>query len=103
MVSPVKRSRFDSLKLGLMLGIVVPLVAVLIFYLWSFTKVPLSYFFKYTIQINALTKLISLCVIPNLLFFFLYLRKNYYLTSRGILMATFLWTIFAFVFKFIAE
>lgn len=99
----VKQSRFDSLKLGTIMGLIVPALGFLIFYLWSFSKVSLSYFVQYAIQIEAVSKVLSLSLLPNLLVFFLYIRKNYYFTARGILLSTFIWTLAIVLVKFLAE
>lgn len=102
-MATTKQSRFDSLKLGAMLGFVVPLLAFLVFYGWSFSKVSFAYFIEYAIQIAAVSKILSLSLLPNLLVFFLYIWKNYYFTARGILMSTIIWTFAIVIVKFIAE
>lgn len=99
----VKKSRFDSLQLGIIMGLVVPAVGFLVFYMSSFSKVTFSYFVEYAIQIAAISKILSLSLLPNLLVFFLYIWKNYYLTARGILMSTFIWTFAIIIVKFVAE
>lgn len=99
----VKQSRFDNLKLGAIMGLVVPALAFLIFYVWSFSRVSFSYFIEYALQVAAVSKILSLSLLPNLLVFFLYIWKNYYLTSRGILMSTFFWTFTIIIIKFLAE
>jgi hypothetical protein len=85
------------------MGLLVPAVSFLVFYLWSFSKVSFTYFLEYAIQIAAVSKILSLSLLPNLLVFFLYIRKNYYYTSRGILMSTFIWTFTIIIIKFLAE
>lgn len=99
----VKQSQFDNLRLGIIMGIVVPSIAFIIFYLWNFTKVTFSFFIEYSIQRAAVSKLLSLALLPNLLVFFLYIRKNYYLTARGILMSTFIMTFIIVIIKFFVE
>lgn len=99
----VKKSRFDSLQLGVIMGLVVPAVGFLVFYMSNFSKVTFSYFVEYATQIAAISKILSLSLLPNLLVFFLYIWKNYYLTARGILMSTFIWTFTIIIVKFIAE
>jgi hypothetical protein len=99
----VKKNRFDDLKLGTILGLVVPVLGFLIFYLWNFTKWPFSVFVEFVIQKAAISKVLSLSLLPNLLVFFLYIRKNYYLTARGILMSTIIWTFTIVIVKFFIE
>jgi len=99
----VKQSRFDSLRLGAIMGFMVTAVAFFIFYLWNFSKVTFIYFIQYSIQIETVSKILSLSLLPNLLVFFLYIRKDYYLTARGILLSTILWTFGVVIIKFLAE
>lgn len=99
----VKQNRFDSLKLGTILGLIVPAMGFVIFYILSFSKVPFSYYVRHSIEITVMSKILSLTLLPNLLVFFLYLRKNYYLTARGILLSTILWTAAVVVIKFLVE
>ncbi len=86
------RSRFDSLGLGLIFGILLPALSLLMFYSTSFTEVSLSFFIKHTSKIEVLPKLISLCGIPNLGLFFLFLWRNHYYSARGVIMATLILT-----------
>jgi hypothetical protein len=82
------RSRFDSIWIGLIVGIFVPALAFVMFYFSSFTKVSLHYFIEYSAQLQALPKIISLCVVPNLGVFFLFMWRNHYYSARGVIMAT---------------
>jgi hypothetical protein len=82
------RSRLDAIWIGLSAGIFIPLLAFVMFYYSSFTKVPLFYFIEYSAQIQVLPKLLSLCVVPNLGVFFLFLWRGHYSSARGVIMAT---------------
>jgi hypothetical protein len=84
------RSRFDSLILGLIIGLFVPALCVIMFYYSSFTLVSFQYFLKHSMQIDVLPKLISLGAVPNLGVFFLFLWRNHYYSARGVIFATFL-------------
>lgn len=99
----IKKSRFDNLRLGIILGLVFPTFGFLIFYLWSFSKVSFAYFVEYALQISAVSKLLSLSLLSNLLVFFLFILKNYYLTARGILLSTFVWTFGIVLIYFLGE
>lgn len=46
-------------------------------------------------------KIISLCVFPNLGFFFLFYRKKYDMAARGVIMATFMYAFLVLVAKLI--
>lgn len=99
-----KPSRFDNLKLGTVMGLVVPATAILIVYLFTtYSKVSFVFFVEYWIQKSVMSKILSLALLPNLPVFFLYIWKNYYHTARGILMSTILWTFAIVVLKIAAE
>ena len=87
------RSRLDSVGLGLVAGIVIPLLSLLLFYSTNFTKVPFGFFLQHTAQIEVLPKLISLCGIPNLGIFFLFIWRNHYFSARGVIIATLILTV----------
>jgi len=93
-------SKFDKLHLGLMLGFLAPVLTMAIIYILKFTDSNLSELVDLLVQKRVFTKIISLCVIPNLALFFLFLNKFLYKSARGILLATILFAIFVFVTKF---
>ena len=45
-------------------------------------------------------KLISICVFPNLLAFFIFIWTNYLKSARGVLLATFIYAFIIFIGKF---
>lgn len=94
------KSKVDNLKLGLLLGIIAPALTMLIIYLIQFTNFNLSELVDLLVEKKVFTKIVSLCVIPNLALFFLFLNKNYYYSARGVLMATVLFALFVFITKF---
>ncbi|OFX83280.1 MAG: hypothetical protein A2W99_12300 [Bacteroidetes bacterium GWF2_33_16] len=95
------RSKFDSLTLGLILGIAAPVLTMLIVYLLKFNLYKVDELLDYLVAKQVFTKIVSLCVIPNLLLFFIFIRKNNLYSARGVLMATILFAAFVFITKFI--
>lgn len=94
------RSKYDNLKLGLILGILAPLLTIIVVYFIRFMDYDFKALVDFLITQKLLTKILSLCVIPNLALFFLFLNKYYYRSAKGILMATILFAIFVFITKF---
>ena len=90
------RSKLDSLWIGLVVGIFVPVLSLLMFYYSTFTKVS---FMDYSLQVRILPKIISLCVVPNLGVFFLFMWRNHYYSARGIILATVIITLVVLVLK----
>jgi len=93
-------SKFNSIKLGLILGILAPVLAMLVVYLVMFFGSNFQEVIDVLVSKRVFTKIISLCVIPNLALFFTFLNKYYYSTARGILMSTFIFALFVFITKF---
>jgi hypothetical protein len=96
-----KLSRYDDVRLGLAAGLVVPLITILVFYLVRFNHLSLVEFFSTLISRNILSSLLSLCVIPNLLVFFIFIWTNMLLLARGVLMATFVFAAVILIVKYI--
>jgi len=96
----ISKSKYDNLKLGLILGILAPALTMFVVYLIWFTQYDFSELLDFLLKKRLFTKIVSLCVLPNLALFFLFLNKNFYRSGRGILMATIIFAIFVFVTKF---
>lgn len=90
----------NNVKLGLLLGILAPALTMLVIYLISFSEYNLQETVDLLLSKKVFTKIVSLCVIPNLGLFFLFLNKNYFYSARGILLATVLFAVFVFITKF---
>jgi len=91
------KHKFDKTKFGFWPGLLGPLVVFLIVFLIEGKDEPLSEYLKSLWVFNVLIKLLTLCVLPNLLLFFFFIREKYDWAARGVLMATF---IYAFVVLF---
>lgn len=94
------KSKFDALPLGLILGIAAPIITMLIVYFTKFNLYKIDELLDYLVAKELFTKIVSLCVIPNLVLFFIFIRKNYLYSARGVLMATILFAVFVFITKF---
>lgn len=91
----------DSLLFGLILGLLIPVLGVLIFYYSKFAAVDLLQFIQVATKHKVLSPMLSLCAILNLGTFYLFLNKNLYLTARGIILATILYGVTIVVLKFV--
>jgi len=83
-----------------MLGLVLPVIAFIVIYYVQFSQYDMGGFVEYLFGFSILTKVLSLCVLPNLGVFFLFIRRNYLLSARGILLATIIVGIGVFIVKF---
>ena len=90
----------DSLKLGLVLGFLTPILAMFAYYLIQFRLFKLSEFFQVMLQQKSLMSgIISISLIANAVVFTLYINKQIDKTARGIFIATCIYALLALVVK----
>jgi hypothetical protein len=92
--------KLDKVAIGVITGFFLPLVTVLIFYLFSSEKGGIVYYFKRIIEADILTHVISLCVLPNLIVFLILNRLDMLRATRGVLGITIFWAAVVFAVKF---
>lgn len=95
----MQKPAFNSLKTGLVLGVLLPVLSFFIFYLYRYREIPLPEFVNFVYFRNILSPLLSLNILPNLIIFFIFIRKDYLLSARGVLLATFIFAIGVFILK----
>lgn len=96
-----KRNTADRLLVGWVIGIVVPLVFFLALYQMKYSEMQFMVYLRNVWDMKIFLKIISLCVFPNLGFFFLFYRKKYDMAARGVIMATFMYAFLVLVAKLI--
>jgi hypothetical protein len=95
------KSKINNIWLGFILGLLVPVITVLIAYKIRFSQYELNEFFRAMIQNKVLSSLLSLCAIPNLLVFLIFIWLNYLYSARGVLLSTFIVGFVIVGFKFL--
>lgn len=91
----------DHLILGLILGLLIPVLGVIGFYYSKFATIDLFQFLQVATKHKVLSPMLSLCAILNLGTFYLFLNKNYLLTARGIILATIIYGVTIVLLKFV--
>jgi len=94
-----KEKRFDSVAVGLILGIVIPIITLIIIWAVRYQGDLLGFLVEFQ-RIGALSKLVSLSVIPNLLLFFIFNWLNWTHSSKGVIFATFVVAFVMIILKF---
>lgn len=94
-----KDKRFDSMVVGLILGIIIPALTLIIIWAVRYQGGLINFLVDFQ-KIGALSKLVSLSVIPNLLLFFIFnwLDRNH--ASKGVIFATFILAFVMLLLKF---
>jgi|ERR1051326_866534 hypothetical protein len=97
-----ERKKFDNVWIGFTLGLIAPLVSLYIAYLIKYNYLTFSEFYRVILVGNMiLTPVISLCVITNLLVFFIFVWTNRNYSARGVLFSTIIYAGWVVYRKFI--
>lgn len=84
-----QRQKFDNSWLGFTSGMLAPMFTLYIFYLVKYSHMS---FYKFYLDVlfanNIVTASVSLCVITNLLVFFIFIWTNRNFSARGVLLST---------------
>ncbi|MBN1252324.1 MAG: hypothetical protein JXR51_02665 [Bacteroidales bacterium] len=91
--------KYNKEKIGLITGLILPVITIFVFFL---VKNPDSFkiFINQIIGVNIYSELISVCVVPNLLLFFIFIWTNRMLSARGVIGATFIYAIIILILKY---
>lgn len=93
-------SKINNIWLGLVLGLIVPWIVMLIYYRINYYYLSANDFlYKTVFMERVFVPLLSLCVLGNLLAFFLFIWTDKLLSARGVLFATILYAIAVFAIK----
>ena len=93
----------DNLKFGILLGILGPLLAMLLYYFWVFSRtIQLSEYF-YVLRTNKqlLTAISSISLLANAILFTIYINTHRDKTAKGIFVATLIYGIAVLVYKLV--
>lgn len=86
-----KRNKPDTVGVGLLAGLLLPVLIFFMVYLIKETTVSFTEYIKGMWKMQALIKLVSLCVFANVAVFWIFLKKKYEKAARGVLGATILY------------
>jgi hypothetical protein len=82
--------RWNRFWIGLVPGALLPVAFFAGIYFTLYAHMPVGDYIGYTLLNQTLPKLMSLCVVPNLLLFYLFLNKEYWYATRGVMTSTLL-------------
>ncbi|HEY4111933.1 hypothetical protein [Puia sp.] len=94
----------DNLRLGLILGLVAPLLSLIVYYFVKFYPLyTVGEFFGF-IQANKsqITAISVPCLVLNIVLFTVYINSHRDKTAKGVFAATLIYAIVALLFKFIS-
>jgi len=94
------RTKWNTIWAGLIIGLVGPSLLMYGYWQLNYGYMDLEKFVHFTVLGKVYIKLISLFSVINLATFFLFIWRNCNYTARGILLATFIYTLLVAILKF---
>jgi len=91
--------KINSIWLGILIGITMPIIAMSLFYLFSFHSLSFSDFYMMIQKMDILTQTLTICVMPSFLAFFFFYWKQYNKSAQGVVLATIILTITVVIFN----
>jgi hypothetical protein len=93
--------KFNTLATGIITGIVLPIIVYFILYYAKVQDVSFTLFSNNLVIGNIIPIIISHCILPNLLLFFVFNGLNWVQASRGVLGTTVVLTLIIFAIKLV--
>jgi hypothetical protein len=94
----------DNLKFGILLGIIGPMLAMFIYYLWVFSRTISLSEYVYVLGHNKqlLTAISSLSLLANAVLFTVYINTHRDKTAKGVFVATLIYGVFVLTYKLVS-
>ncbi|MDD2634244.1 MAG: hypothetical protein PHW82_01955 [Bacteroidales bacterium] len=103
-VRPNMIKKYNKPFYGLLGGIILPVITFLIYYAYSAfsieAELPLLDFIQTIYNKGAFTPVLSLCVLPNLILFFIFKKTDYWYAMKGLILSVLIYTILVLIIKF---
>jgi hypothetical protein len=93
--------KFNTLATGIISGIILPIIVYFIMYFSKVQDVQFTLFSNRLLIANIIPVLISHCILPNLILFFLFNSLNWPQAMKGVLGTTVVLTLLIFAIKLI--
>jgi hypothetical protein len=93
----------DNLKFGILIGLIAPCIAMVVYYYWNFSHAmtPSEYIYLLRTNKSLLTGVSSLSLVANAVSFTLYINSHRDKTAKGIFVATLFYGIAVLLYKLI--
>lgn len=94
-------SRYNNIRLGVVLGLLAPVLASVIIYIVAFRGMAFGEYLDLLVFRKRLSSIVSLSVLPNLMLFFIFIWLNYLYSAKGVLASTFVFAFIVVLTKFL--
>lgn len=91
--------KYNRIITGVIGGILLPVIAFLVFYHFTDQGLSVINYLKKTAQIGNLTQILSVCVFSNIIIFLVFNRFDMLNASKGVLGITIIWALAIFGIK----
>ena len=91
--------RFNNALTGVISGLVIPVIAFFIFFLFTRHGLDFAQYFKKIADANNIIEIVSVSVFANIFIFLLFNRLDMLKASRGVLGITLVWALVVFGIK----
>ena len=92
----------DNLRLGLVMGLIAPILSLVIYYFVKFSAYSFKDFLEFVRNNKSQITAISVpCLVANIALFTIYINSHRDQTAKGVFAATLVYAIIALLFKFI--
>jgi hypothetical protein len=95
------KSKYDSVLLGTLLGLFTPVILFMGYYLIRYRGMYFPAYIRYLNAGENFLPILSLCVTPNLLTFFIFIWTKRDKSAKGVLAATIVYASFVCIMKMI--
>ncbi len=94
----------DNLKFGILLGILGPLLAMVVYYFWVFSRTIRFSEYLYVLAHNKqlLTAISSISLLANAVLFTVYINSHRDKTAKGVFVATLIYGVVVLVYKLVS-
>jgi len=93
------QGKTDNVTSGIIAGIILPVIVYMAVYFSKIRTISETLFSSSVLMGNIIPLIISHCLLPNMLFFFLLLKMNMETAAKGVLAATLSITVLLFAIK----
>jgi hypothetical protein len=93
--------KFNTLATGIITGVVAPIIIYFILYYSKIQDVKFTLFSNNLVIGNIIPVIISHCILPNLILFFIFNGLNWMQAAKGVLGTTVVLTVLIFMIKLI--
>lgn len=93
------KKKFDNILSGAIIGLVAPFLFSVGFYLINYSYTTYKIMIEHYYDVGEIATLISLCLLTNLLAFFIFYWTKFEMAPRGVILGTFVWGMAIVYFK----